>query len=271
MLTDRARRAVVRPTGADTLASVHRALRVLEVIHRHSGGTGLPQIRRETGLPTAHLSRSLGLLTREGAIGAVGPRAWTLGPGTWDPVPEGDPEADPGGLAALLARIRDSVGAAVYLSRYEDGEVTVPRHAAGPNTPTVEEWVGFRFAAHASAVGKCLLTQLGHEDRRDHLARHRVCRFTRHTITDERALLRHLDTRSPRAPVLDLQEYALGTLCAAVPLRSGPAAECLALSLPLSRAHRLGDAAGLLQGEAAAVLLALLLAGEEAFGRTGAC
>ncbi len=59
--------------------------------------------------------------------------------------------------------------------------------------------------------------------------------------------------------MLDLQEYAVGTVCAAVPLTAGSSAGCLALSLPIQEAHRLRSAAETLSRRAAPVLLALAL------------
>ncbi|MFG2987307.1 IclR family transcriptional regulator C-terminal domain-containing protein [Streptomyces sp. NPDC048258] len=131
----------------------------------------------------------------------------------------------------------------------------------------MHEWVDFREAAHASAVGKALLVQLGQDERRDHLQRHRMERFTPHTITSQEVLFHELDTRHPGQPLLDLQEYALGTVCAAVPIRTGAEPECVALSSPSPDPHRLRQAAHILQNEAVAVLLALLVAGSDTGGK----
>lgn len=155
--------------------------------------------------------------------------------------------------------LRDQVGAAVYLSRYVDGEVSVTQYAAGPSAPAVHEWVDFRCSAHATAVGKSLLTQLDHDGRRDHLARHRMARLTSRTITSDKLLLSRLAAQPPTAPVLDLQEYAVGTVCAAVPVRAGSAVGCLALSLPTEQAHRLRRAVAGLGRNCAPVLLALAI------------
>ncbi|WP_327310095.1 hypothetical protein OG730_43785 (plasmid) [Streptomyces sp. NBC_01298] len=48
----------------------------------------------------------------------------------------------------------------------------------------------------------------------------------------DEVLFNELDARHPGEPLLDLQEYALGTVCAAVPIRTGTEPECVALSLP---------------------------------------
>lgn len=162
-------------------------------------------------------------------------------------------------LQQNLDRLRDSVGAAVYLSRYVDGEVRVTQYAAGPATPAVNEWVDFRCSAHATAVGKSLLTQLDANARRDHLARHKMARLTSRTITSDKLLLSRLEAQPPSAPVLDLQEYAVGTVCAAVPVTAGATVGCLALSLPVRDAHRLKRAADALNRNAAPVLLSLAI------------
>ncbi|MEU4359558.1 IclR family transcriptional regulator domain-containing protein, partial [Streptomyces virginiae] len=131
--------------------------------------------------------------------------------------------------------------------------------ADSPRTPKVHEWVDFRSAAHASAVGKCLLTQLDLNGRRDHLSRHKIARLTSKTIVNERILFSKLDSQPATVPMLDLQEYAVGTVCAAVPITAGASVGCLALSMPVEHAHRLRAAADTLNRKAAPLLLSLTL------------
>ncbi len=57
--------------------------------------------------------------------------------------------------------------------------------------------------------------------------------------------------------MLDIQEYAVGTVCAAVPISSGARVTSLALSMPVSQAHRLRSAADKLHREATPVMLSL--------------
>ena len=86
-----------------------------------------------------------------------------------------------------------------------------------------------------------------------------MARLTSRTITSERLLLSRLDSPAATVPVLDLQEYAVGTVCAAVPITAGSAVGCLALSLPVEHAHRLRQAADTLNRSAAPVLLSLAI------------
>ncbi|ARI54366.1 MULTISPECIES: IclR family transcriptional regulator C-terminal domain-containing protein [Streptomyces] len=250
----------LKPEPTAPFHSVQYALRVLESVSRHGNGVTDAQISRETGLPPGHLAPLLLTLRREGYVEQVSDGAYVMGASLLllgsGPARR---QALEGRLQHALDQLRDSVGAAVYLSRYVDGEVSVVQVSDGPLTPAVNEWVDFRSSAHASAVGKCLLGQLDHAGRRDHLSRHRIARLTSRTITSEKVLLAKLEAQPATVPVLDLQEYAVGTVCAAVPLTAGSTAGCLALSLPIEDAHRLREAADTLNRRAAPVLLSLAL------------
>ncbi|MEI7035048.1 IclR family transcriptional regulator [Streptomyces pratensis] len=250
----------LKPEPTAPFPSVPYALRVLETISEHGAGVTDTRIARETGLPADHLASLLLTLRREGYVEQISGGAYVIGAsllllGSGAARRRALEER----LQLVLAQLRDSLGAAVYLSRYVDGEVNVEQVADGPLTPAVNEWVDFRSSAHASAVGKCLLAQLDHDGRRDHISRHRTARLTSRTITDEKILFSQLDAQSATVPVLDLQEYAVGTVCAAVPLTAGSSAGCLALSLPIEDAHRLRAAAETLSRSAAPVLLSLAL------------
>jgi DNA-binding IclR family transcriptional regulator len=252
---------VLKPEPATPRHSVQYALRVLESVSKHSDGVTDTQLARETGLPTGTLHPLLLMLRREGYVEQVADGAYVTGE-SLELVGASGAAAREGlrlRLQQTLDQLRDSVGAAIYLSRYVDGEIKVTQVAEGPLTPKVNEWVDFRSSAHASAIGKCLLTQLDQNGRRDHLSRHKTARLTSRTITSERVLFSKLDGQPPTVPVLDLQEYALGTVCAAVPLTAGAAVGCLALSLPIEHAHRLRQAADALNRRATPMALSLSL------------
>ncbi|MGW0532192.1 IclR family transcriptional regulator [Streptomyces sp. NPDC003032] len=240
--------------------SVQSALRVLETVARHGSGVTTVVLARETRLPATRLAPLLRMLLREGYVDQTADGAYVTGK-TLSRLGSADRHAEAlrEKLQRTLDGLRDSIGAAVYFSRYVDGEVRVTDFAAGPRTPAVNEWVDFRSSAHASAIGKSLLTQLDVNGRRDHLSRHRMARLTSRTITNERVLLNRLAAQPATVPVLDLQEYAVGTVCAAVPVTAGSSVGCLALSLPVEHAHRLREAADTLNRGAAPVLLSLAI------------
>ncbi|MEU0059230.1 MULTISPECIES: IclR family transcriptional regulator [unclassified Streptomyces] len=240
--------------------SAQDALRVLETVARHSSGVTDADLARRTGLGSRRLTPLLRMLRREGYVEQLAEGAYVTGAAlTRLGSAHRREQALRDKLQHVLDELRDRVGAAVYVSRYVDGEVTVTQYADGPATPAVNEYVDFRSCAHATALGKSLLGQLDHNGRRDHLSRHKMARLTSRTITSDKLLLSRLESQPPTVPVLDLQEYAVGTVCAAVPITAGGTAGCLALSLPVEHAHRLRRAADTLNRGATPVLLSLVL------------
>ncbi|QNP72508.1 IclR family transcriptional regulator [Streptomyces roseirectus] len=240
--------------------SAREALRVLETIAGHSDGVTDTALARRTGLGDRRLVPLLRMLRSEGYVERTADGAYVTG-ATFTRL--GSAHDREGALREKLQhtldRLRDSVGAAVYISRYVDGEIRVDQYADGPTTPVVHEWVDFRHSAHATAIGKSLLGQLDRDGRRDHLSRHKLARLTSRTITSDKLLLSRLEAQPPSTPVLDLQEYAVGTVCAAVPINDGSSVGCLALSLPVEHAHRLRQAADRLHRHAAPVLLSMAI------------
>ncbi|WUH93390.1 helix-turn-helix domain-containing protein [Streptomyces sp. NBC_00433] len=239
--------------------AVQHALRVLESVDTHRHGVSAEQLAREIGVPVGYLSQLLAMLQRERYLGFLPGGGYVLGETLVLLGAANHDEALAEKLRAILAELRDEVGAAVYFSRYDDGEVRIVDFADGPNAPKVNEWVDFRSAAHASAVGKCLLAQLDHNSRLEHLSRHRPARLTSRTVIDDRALLTRLERQPASVPTLDLQEYAVGTVCAAIPVTIGKTVACLALSMPLAEAHRLKPAVDTLNQRAAPMLLSMTI------------
>ncbi|MFE9637055.1 IclR family transcriptional regulator C-terminal domain-containing protein [Streptomyces sp. NPDC006463] len=239
--------------------AVERALRILHVLHGSSVALSPAQLSKRARLSKGVVERLLPWLCQRGMADG-------LPDGGYAPGPDLLALAQPSGGAAesalqrTLATLRDAVGAAVYVSSYTDGEVHISRLSDGPQAPRVYEWVDFRFAGHASAVGKSLLHQLPFEARMDHLARRHPVRLTPRTITDPARLFRIIDHNGPRSVQFDWQEYSPREVCVAVPLSFGQA-EALALSLPASQRHRLKEAAQTLTDQSATVLLSLLLSG----------
>lgn len=123
----------LKPEPTAPFHSVHYVLRVLETVSKYGGGVTDVQIARETGLPTGHLAPMLSMLRREGYVEQVADGAYAIGDSL---VLLGSGAARKEALEAKLqddlTKLRDSVGAAVYMSRYIDGEIKVTWIADGP-------------------------------------------------------------------------------------------------------------------------------------------
>ncbi|MET7781732.1 helix-turn-helix domain-containing protein [Streptomyces mirabilis] len=236
------------PHPTTLIGSVQRAMRLLEAVAARQHGAPAKQLAREAGLalPTAyHLLRTLvheGYLCRDKGLFFLGEAAERLGS-------SGAQQKRRSTVSETLAQWRDSIGAPVYYAVYREGEIEVMCVADTPGNPAVEEWADFRETGHAHAIGQCLLSQLDEKARRDHLDRYPVQSITPYTVRDNASLLRRLERTGRMEPVIERQEYALGTVCAALPLTVGTTAAAMAFSLPLHQADRLLPAAHQLQGE----------------------
>ncbi len=223
-------------------------MRLLEAVAGHEYGAPAKQLAREVGLalPTAyHLLRTLtheGYLRREKGLFFLGEAAERLSGSAAK-------QKRRSMVSDALAQWCDSIGVPVYYAVYREGEIEVLSVADSPGNPAVEEWADFRETAHAHAVGQCLLSQLDDQARLDHLDRYPVQSITPYTVRDDRALLRRLERLGRMEPVIERQEYALGTVCAAIPLTAGAMAATMAISLPSHQADRLLPAARQLQAE----------------------
>ncbi|MEU5087165.1 helix-turn-helix domain-containing protein [Streptomyces sp. NPDC021356] len=236
-------------SAAQTLiGSVQRAMRLLETVAGHEHGAPAKQLARETGiaLPTAyHLLRTLvheGYLHRDRGLFFLGEAAERLSS-------SGAAQKRRSTVVDSLAQWRDLIGVPVYYAMYRDGEIEVVCVSDTPGNPAVQEWADFRETGHAHAIGQCLLSQLDENARRDHLARYPVRSITPYTVRDDHTMLRRLERMPRMQPVTERQEYALGTVCAAVPITVGTMAATMALSLPAHQADRLLPAARQLQCE----------------------
>ncbi|MEU9980366.1 helix-turn-helix domain-containing protein [Streptomyces sp. NPDC050856] len=235
-------------TAPTLIGSVQRALRLLEAVGSHADGAPAKQLAREAGLPlstTYHLLRTLaheGYLRRESGVFVLGDAAGRL-------MGVGAVQNRRSKIEDSLARWRDAIGVPVYFALYREGEIEVVAVSDTPTAPAVDEWADFRETGHAHAIGQCLLSQLDDRSRQDYLDRHPVRPVTPYTVPDRRALLERLGSVERMRPLVERQEYALGTVCAAVPITVGSAAATMAISLPLHQEERLGPAIDRLRTE----------------------
>ncbi|MEU9151101.1 IclR family transcriptional regulator C-terminal domain-containing protein [Streptomyces sp. NPDC048417] len=225
--------------GPTLIASVQRALRLLEAVSAHENGAPAKQLARETELPLATAYHLLRTLVHDGYVRKLGDGGFILGDKVESLYSAGHTQTLLSRVRPALAALRDELSAAAYLTFYEDGEIRVAEIVDGPRTPRVDLWVGFEDAGHATALGKSVLRELDTDARRDYLSRHHLPDLTPRTITSVPELLRRIET-SPSAPaVTDLEEYALGTVCVAVPVYSGDILGSLGVSLPVERLAQL--------------------------------
>ncbi|MBE9372987.1 helix-turn-helix domain-containing protein [Saccharopolyspora sp. HNM0983] len=224
-------RQAVEPT---LISSVRRALRLLEEVSNSPRGNTAKSLARRSGLAlptTYHLLRTL---VHDGYLDKLEDGSYVLGDHVGEVL-----SASPGHLVhrkvrASLAELRDRTRAAAYLARYHDGEAEVTEIVDSPAHPRVDCPIDFREAAHATAVGKCLLSGLSRSERAEHFDRHPPLDLTPQTLTRTRELVHGA---RPRLCV-DTEEYSLGTSCVAVPVDGWPTPVAVGVSLPAGRFDR---------------------------------
>lgn len=214
-----------RPT---LIQSVQRALRVIEVVAEHDGRPRAKEVSRAAGLPLATTYHLLRTCTHEGWLQRLDDGSYVLGHRI-------DAVREQGTTARALAHarpalewLRDTLGGAVYLACYQDGEVVVAEIVDSARAPRIDLWVGMHDAAHATALGKSILGQLPDAERDDYLARHPLRELTPRTVVDRRRL--HLP--APGEIAVDDGEYAIGVCCLASTVTNGHDMGALGVVVP---------------------------------------
>jgi DNA-binding IclR family transcriptional regulator len=201
--------------GAPTLIrSVQRALRVIEVVGEREGRGTAKEIARATGIPLATTYHLLRTCTYEGWLQRLDDGTYVLGHRLDSVHRRGRDAAGIASARPALEWLRDAAGGPVYLARRVDGEIVVVEIVDGPKTPRIDLCVGVHDAAHATALGKCILAQLETAERDEYLSRHPLYELTPHTVVDRR----RLRLPAPGQVAVDEEEYALGVHCVAVPV-----------------------------------------------------
>jgi IclR family transcriptional regulator, acetate operon repressor len=214
--------------GPTLIQSVQRALRLLEVVAERDGRAHAKELSRAAGLTlptTYHLLRTL---THEGYLRRLDEGTYVLGDRLDVVLRDGSAARTAARARRTLESLRDELDSAVYLASYDHGEIVIVEIVDSPKAPRIDLWVGIHDAAHATALGKCILGQLDDGTREAYLAGHPLHDLTPNTVVDRRRLQAQLAVSATVA--VDDQEYALGVGCLAVPVRTPEVVGALAIA-----------------------------------------
>jgi DNA-binding IclR family transcriptional regulator len=117
----------------------------------------------------------------------------------------------------VLKQLSETTGHTAYFAQLVDGRVVLTDLVEGPYSPHLEDLVvGFDEGAHATALGKALLSTIPSPMRKALLEEQGLRPFTSNTITDQ-GQLSHEIAQSARSGVFTEQEqYRPEVCCAAV-------------------------------------------------------
>lgn len=221
--------------GPTLIQSVQRALRLVEIVAERDGRRAHPkEIARAADLPLATTYHLLRTCAHEGWLQRLDDGSYVLGH-RLDVIREhGTASRRVAQARPALEWLRDELGGAVYLARHLEGEIVVTEIVDGPRAPRIDLWVGMHDAAHATALGKCILGHLPPAEREDYLARHPLHDLTPRTVVDRR----HLRLPGPGELAVDEGEYAVGVTCLAAPVLTGREIAAVAVVTGRSAAQR---------------------------------
>ncbi|MFK4762324.1 IclR family transcriptional regulator [Microbacterium sp. ZW T5_45] len=222
--------------------AVKSAGRALEIIEHLADAEGLtfPELVTALSLPR---SSAHGLLRTLVAAGWVefdpARKRYSLGLKAWQIGQRYDGHRlllDNG--PALMAELTDETGETVQMARLEGVENVYIAISPSPNPMRLASNVGMRLHAHATGIGKALLSTLSDEDARRRLQQVAIPRLTARTITDPDEILAAISRGRNLGFFVDDEEFIDGCRCVAMPLtwpeETGVAA-ALSITMPTSR------------------------------------
>jgi DNA-binding IclR family transcriptional regulator len=213
------------PEPSDLIRSVSRALRIIEVVSGSPHPLPVKVVARrcEINLSTAyHLIRTL---CYEGYLVRLANGGYVAG----SKVAERFHDlmgslSRPAQANAVLRHLADVTGHSAYLGRISAGRLVVIDVVEGGQSPWLEDLQpGLETAAHATALGKALLTTLPGRARKSLLAEHGLRPFTPNTVTEAAQIEAEIGRLRPGDLVVEHGEFRNEVCCAgvAVPGESG--------------------------------------------------
>jgi DNA-binding IclR family transcriptional regulator len=221
------------------IQSIQRAAAILDAVARHSEGVSLAGLTAELGLHTSttfHLVKTLatlGLIAREPGDRRyrIGSRVFTLAAGALDEntlLSFGTP---------ILERLSADTGEAAHLAVRSRHEIAVVARTSASGLLQLSYRSGITRPAHATAIGKMLISAMPPGDLDGLLATLPLPALTPNTITGREALKQALDEVRRRRVAYDDCELDVDVRCVAVPVYdfAGRTAAAMGLSGPAWR------------------------------------
>ena len=209
---------------SDLVSSVTRALRVLEVVGESPCGLTTKQIARRCDITVTAAYRMLRTLAHTGYVLRRDDGAYMLGLAVADRFRElVIAMRGPAEVGEVLRRAAVDTGYSHYLASFVTGRVAITASAEGNKSPHMEDLVpGFDDGAHATALGKGLLSTLDPQQRAQYLREQGMRAFTQATLRSPAALEADIAAGLRRGIQVEIGQYKPGVACAGMTIiRSG--------------------------------------------------
>lgn len=226
-------------TRREGAPAVARAVRVLELIADHGGSMRMSDIAARLGIAKSSLHHVLGALIDVGWLErnettkevSLGIGVWEVGQ-AYEVAKTLSQRAQP-----FIDAVRDQLGETVRVALLSGTSNVCVAKASGERTLVFDQRVGARLPAHATGLGKALLSGLSDDEVRALYDGYLFEPFTEHTIMTVDDLVADLREARSRGFAEDRGEFILGIHCIAYPVtrRDGTTVAALSVSVPNAR------------------------------------
>jgi DNA-binding IclR family transcriptional regulator len=219
--------------------SIARAFAIAEEIARNREGIGLAELSKRVGLhnsTTFHLVKTMVQLGYVSQLAdsrkyRIGRRMFTLAAGALDEI-EIVSVATP-----ILEKLTGETGEYSHFAIRSGEQIVVVAKTAGTGIFQMVDRTGAVRPAHATALGKVLLSALSPSQLERYLKTCDLHRYTAKTIVEKEALLREIEEVKRKGLAFDDGEFDPEARCVAVPVRdfTGRVAGAIGMSGPMWR------------------------------------
>ncbi|HEY9053212.1 MAG TPA: IclR family transcriptional regulator [Rectinemataceae bacterium] len=221
------------------IQSVDRALSILEYFTQDKPEAGVSELARGLGL---NKSTAFGLLSTLEMRGYIEQNAETgryrLGIKALDLYAAKLASFDLASVGhPVLVHLAAELGETVHLAIYDRGEVVYIDKVESDNALRIASYIGKRNPSYCTGVGKCLLAYQPAEEI-DRVLKSKLEPRTPRTMSDPGLLRAELDKVRRQGKARDDEEFVLGLVCCAAPIRDreGLVRAAISVSVPTIRA-----------------------------------
>ena len=223
-----------------TVKSAERVLDLLEAVGASADGATFVRLSSELGIPKSSLHGLLEVLrNREYLELDIKSRTYKLGVRIWETGFAFQSQHDALKVAQqVLQFIAAEVNETAQYAKLVGSENVYLAKVDSTHALRLQSDVGTRLSAHATGIGKAILSRLSDDDVRSRFQSEKLEIFTPNTLPTISALLRDLEITRQRGFSIDNEEYTAGVFCIAVPVfdRTGSASTAISVSVPITRA-----------------------------------
>lgn len=199
--------------------SLDKALSLLDILASQDGGMKLSQLSEKSGFPKSTTHALLSTMRDRGVVSQLDNGAYTLGVKLFEYGAAVSRGFDISALSKpYLERLSTLTGSTAVISMTDNRGVVSFDYAFPAGGVRIMPEIGVRLPLHATSQGKLMLAYLPLRTCESLLGKTRLVPFTPHTVTDQSALIRYLDSVRDQGYAIEDGEYKIGLRSVSAPV-----------------------------------------------------